>query len=155
MYRIKVPAYVECNRNVKENIYDIANHSNSIILLYSYSIDNSLKSTIKCRGVKDFSSLDFSLIKERTILIHDLSRIKGVDELRSVIDNCERYNKYLILPLPVTYYKPYLYQRKGEDFTNKIENLHKLYVYIDSLCLEDISDKSVFREYRLNQLLLR
>jgi hypothetical protein len=153
MYKIEVPAYIEYNGNLKANLYDIANNSTSILMIYSYSISNKLKSSMRCRGVKDFNSLDFSMIKEKTILLHDLSKIKDVDELRQFIEKCESNGKYLILPSPKTWYKPYGYNRKSEDHIYKIDNLYNLYSYIDGLKLEDIGRKEIFRDYRLKQLI--
>lgn len=153
MYKIEVPAYDEYNGNLKINLYDIANNSNSILMIYSYNIDNKLKSSMKCRGVNNFDTLDFSMIKEKTILLHDLSKIKDVDELITFIEKCELNNKYLILPQPKTWYRPYRYERRGELHKKKIDNLYHLYNYISSLRLEDIGKKEVFRDYRLKQLI--
>lgn len=151
MYKITTTYGYVTSSDINKKINNIIINSN-IILLYSYNIKNSNKIDIICRRVIDFKSLDYSLIKENVIVLNDFFRINGINELKSIIESCEKFNKILVLPLPSTYYRPYAYHKKGEEYIKYIDNLYEIYEFINKLNLNDISKKDTFREFRLNQL---
>lgn len=138
---IKNIFFSESNNNDKIELIDIAVSTNSI-LLYSFNIKHNTNS-LKRRRVRNFNDLDLSLIEQKSIAIHDFSMFYDLEHFKNFLNLCLENNKTVILPMR---YVPY--RRDGHS-----QVLIDIYSYIISLKLEDISNKSIYREFKLKQLL--
>lgn len=143
MYKLNVSNYffTEGNRMDKESLIDIAISTNSL-LLYSFNLSHK-KNIVNRYRVRDFKELNISKIKEKSIVIHDFSKFEDLEQFKDFIENCEKNNKILILP-----FLNIPYNRK-----NVTNSLYDIYRYINTLKLKDISDRGIFRSFKLGMLL--